>query len=149
MPVNPTGATGTSTAAAAAAATSATSTTAKLPADQFGQETFLKLLVAQLRYQDPMNPQNGAEFLSQTAQFTQLEKLSELSKMQTELVSAQRLIGASNLVGRTVTYPGPDGLDATGVVTAARLSADGPVLRVDDRDVPLATVREVRSTKTS
>ncbi len=116
------------------------------PADQFGQETFLKLLVAQLRYQDPMNPQNGAEFLSQTAQFTQLEKLSDLAKMQTELLSAQRLLGASSLVGRTVTYPGPDGLEVAGVVTATRLGTDGPVLRIDDRDVPLATVREVRDT---
>ncbi len=145
MPVDPTGASGSSAAAAAAAAS------ASLPnrPDQFGQETFLKLLVAQLRYQDPMNPQNGAEFLSQTAQFTQLEKLSELAKMQTEMLSAQRLLDASNLVGRTVIYPGPDGLDATGVVTAARLGTDGPVLRVNDRDVPLATVREVRNTTTS
>ncbi len=139
-----------STGAAAAAAAAAAKAAAAVPKrpDQFGQETFLKLLVAQLRYQDPMNPQNGAEFLSQTAQFTQLEKLSDLAKMQTELLSAQRLLGASNLVGRTVTYPGTDGNDATGVVTAARLGIDGPVLRVNDRDVPLASVREVSNTKT-
>lgn len=116
------------------------------PSDQFGQDTFLKLLVAQLRYQDPMNPQGGTEFLSQTAQFTSLEKLTEVAELQTQLLSAQRLLGASGMVGRTVTYPGADGSDVTGVVAATRISADGPVLRVDDMDVPLASVREVRNT---
>ncbi len=132
------------------AAAMAQSQTAAVPGrgDQFGQDTFLKLLVAQLRYQDPTNPQDGSEFLAQTAQFTSVEKLSELADLQTQLLSAQRVLGASGMVGRTVTYPGQDGLDATGVVTAARLGADGPVLRVDDKDVPLASVKEVRDTPT-
>ena len=143
MPVDSTGSTGVTGIVPATAATAAA--TAQKP-DQFGQDTFLKLLVAQLRYQDPMNPQDSAEFMSQTAQFTQLEKISEMAKMQTELLAAQRLLGASSLVGRTVAYPGPDGVEVTGVVNATRLSADGPVLRVADRDVPLASVTEVRNT---
>ena len=39
------------------------------------QDTFLKLLVAQLKYQDPSNPADSTQFLAQTAQFTQVEKL--------------------------------------------------------------------------
>jgi flagellar basal-body rod modification protein FlgD len=119
------------------------------PTDQFGKDTFLKLLVAQLRYQDPMNPAEGAEFMSQTAQFTSVEKLTEVADLQTQLLSAQRLLGASNLVGRTITFVDADGTDATGVVSAARLSADGPVLRVADKDVPLTAVKEVSDRTTS
>ncbi len=137
---------GTPTMSIAAAMTPTPSTSVPGRGDQFGQDTFLKLLVAQLRYQDPTNPQDGSEFLAQTAQFTSVEKLSQLADLQTQLLSAQRVFGASGMVGRTVTYPGPDGLDATGVVTAARLGADGPVLRVDDMDVPLTSVKEVRDT---
>ena len=39
------------------------------------KETFLKLLVAQIRNQDPLNPADGTEFLTQLAQFSQLEQL--------------------------------------------------------------------------
>lgn len=39
------------------------------------KETFLKLLVAQIRNQDPLNPSDGTQFLTQLAQFSQLEQL--------------------------------------------------------------------------
>jgi flagellar basal-body rod modification protein FlgD len=38
------------------------------------QDVFMKLLVAQLKYQNPMNPADGVEFMSQLTQFTQLEQ---------------------------------------------------------------------------
>ena len=128
--------------ASALGSTTPATTTVDRP-DQFGQDTFLKLLVAQLRYQDPMNPAEGTEFLSQTAQFTSVEKLSSLADMQSELLAAQRLLGGSNLVGRSVTFQGESGDDITGVVTAARFGTDGTVLRVADKDVPLSSVKEV------
>lgn len=116
--------------------------------DQFGQDTFLKLLVAQLRYQDPTSPADGTQFLAQTAQFTTLEKLSEVAKLETQLLAAQRVLQASSLLGRTVVYPGADGTDVTGVVSGARFAADGPVLKVDGKDVPVAQVTEVRAAST-
>ena len=115
------------------------------PKEQFGQDTFLKLLVAQLRYQDPTSPMDGSQFLAQTAQFTSVEKLAEVAKLETQMLAAQRVMQASTLIGRHVTYAGPQGADVTGVVTAARLGPDGPVLRVGSDDVPVAQVKEVRS----
>ena len=113
--------------------------------DQFGQDTFLKLLVAQLRYQDPTNPTDGSQFLAQTAQFTTLEKLTEVARLETELLAAQRVLQASGLLGRTVTYPDADGKDVSGVVTGAKLGPAGPVLTVGGKDVPVAQVKEVRA----
>src|SRR3712207_7495113 len=48
-------------------------------ADQMGKDTFLQLLVAQMRYQDPSSPTSTTEFMSQTATFTQVEKLEEIA----------------------------------------------------------------------
>lgn len=112
-----------------------------------GQDAFLKLLIAQLKYQDPTNPSDGAEFLAQTAQFTQVEKLNELAKAQQDMVSAQLMLSASGMVGRSVTYPGPDGTPVTGVVTSAKLSGSNPTLRVGDMDVPLSSITEVHQSK--
>jgi flagellar basal-body rod modification protein FlgD len=111
-----------------------------------GQDAFLKLLVAQLKYQDPSNPSDGAAFLAQTAQFTQVEKLAELAKEQKNLVGAQLMLSASNLVGRTVAYAGPDGTTVTGIVQSATFGGSEPTLKVGNTDVPLSSVTEVRRT---
>jgi flagellar basal-body rod modification protein FlgD len=109
------------------------------------QDTFLKLLVAQLKYQDPTNPSDSTQFLAQTAQFTQVEKLGQIA----EMLSAQQLIGASALVGRTVTYQDAAGLTQTGVVTKTKLNGDSePTLVVGNTDVQLSKVTEVQQTTT-
>lgn len=109
------------------------------------QDTFLKLLVAQLKYQDPTNPSDSTQFLAQTAQFTQVEKLGQIADM----LSAQQLIGASALVGRTVTYQDAGGVTHTGVVTKTKLNGDSePTLVVGNTDVQLSKVTEVQQTTT-
>ncbi len=113
--------------------------------EQMGKDTFLKLLVAQLKYQDPTNPTDSAQFMAQTAQFTTVEKLEEVAKLNTELLAAQRVLGASSMLGRTVTYTDATGNDVSGVVGSARMTADGTVLKVGATEVPLSSVREVRS----
>jgi flagellar basal-body rod modification protein FlgD len=51
------------------------------------KDAFLKLLVAQIKYQDPLNPADGVQFLSQLAQFSQLEQLININGQLTTLVS--------------------------------------------------------------
>ena len=113
------------------------------PKDAMGKDTFLKLLVAQLKYQNPMSPADGTEFLAQTAQFTVVEKLDELAKTNAELLSVNRALSASSLIGRQVRYAGPDGTDRTATVTGVRLDPTGPVLKTGDTEVSLAGVKEV------
>jgi flagellar basal-body rod modification protein FlgD len=113
------------------------------------KDLFLKLLVAQLKYQDPSNPADATQFMAQTAQFTMVEKLDEVAKSQQQLVTAQLMLGATNLVGRTVTYPGLNGIDVSGVVTSATISGSNPTVRVGNTDVPLSSVREVRTSTTT
>ncbi len=134
---SPFGTTGTSTGSASSG------TGGALPTSQLGEDTFLKLMVAQLRNQDPMNPTDSTQFLAQTAQFTSLEKMDELAKQSSQALSAQMAFGASSLVGKAVTYTGTDGTEAQGSVSAVRFTSSGPVLHIGDVDVPLDSVVSV------
>jgi len=111
--------------------------------DQFGKDTFLKLLIAQLKYQNPMNPTDGAQFMAQTAQFTLVEKLEDLAKSMDESLSMERSLAGSSMIGRQVLAT-VDGDDVNGVVTGARLDpTEGLLLLIGNKEVPLAAVREV------
>lgn len=111
--------------------------------DQLGKDAFLQLLVAQLRYQDPLSPAKPQEFMSQTAQFSTVERLEEL----TDLISASNRAGAlaagGDLVGRTVSWYGADNKVQSGAVTAALNSADGVSLIVGTQQIPLDGVIRV------
>ncbi len=74
-----------------------------------GKDDFLKLLITQLKNQDPMNPTDGTQFASQLAQFSSLEQLSNLNdaiqqSMNNSLYLTQSINNslASNLVGKNV-----------------------------------------------
>lgn len=117
---------------------------AKAPTDAMGSDTFLKLLVAQLKYQDPSKPADGTALLGQTAQFQMVEKLQQLADQNTQLLSEQQASSAIALVGRTISFSQGD-RTLSGVVGSVRLTATGPVLTVGQTDVPLSTVTEVTS----
>jgi flagellar basal-body rod modification protein FlgD len=97
-------------------------TTASTPTaprtDQFDQETFLKLLVAQLKYQDPESPTDATQFVAQTAQFAMVERLNAVQKLDEQLVGLVRSQSAAGLVGRTITWTDAAGDTRTGAVTA-------------------------------
>ena len=127
-----------------AAAKAAAAATAAAKSKSLGdKDTFMKLLVAQLKYQDPSNPADSTAFLAQTAQFTQVEKLEVIA----DKLKAPQMIGASSLVGRTVTYMDESGAQQTGVVTSAKLNGDSEqTLKVGNTDVQLSKVTEISQT---
>lgn len=138
---------GGTTGTAGTSGTAATSTEIGR-ADQFGKDTFLKLLVAQLQYQDPTNPADTTAFLSQTAQFTLVEKLESLSDLERQVLSATQSQSAASLVGRTVTWVDEADVSHTGTVTAAQLGSS-PTLTVDGNTVDLSAVTSVKAATTA
>ncbi len=69
------------------------------------EQTFLQLFVAQLKNQDPMNPQDGTQFVAQLAQFSQLEQSLQ---MRQDLDSIkQDFTGPSSTAGGTTTPTAP------------------------------------------
>src|SRR5919112_2636442 len=91
--------------------------------DQGSQkDMFLKLLVAQMKYQDPANPASSSEFMAQTATFSQVEKLEEIAAQNASMLILQEASTAGAMVGRTATYTGTDGAPVTGRISAVRLA---------------------------
>ena len=113
--------------------------------DQMGKDTFLKLLVAQMRYQDPSKPVDSSQMMAQTATFSQVEKLEQLATQSAAMLVLQEASTAGALVGRTVTYTDTDGAAVSGKVSAVRLaSADQEaVATVGGKQVPVGRITEI------
>lgn len=82
-----------------------TSTPIGQPKEELGQEDFLKLMIAQLKNQDPVNPADNSEFLGQIAQFRMVSGIDEMGTsfqgISSNLYAAQAM-QASQLVGKDV-----------------------------------------------
>jgi flagellar basal-body rod modification protein FlgD len=119
--------TATPNAGAAAAAASAATAPPK-DKNAVDKDMFLKLLVAQLKYQDPLHPTDPNEFLAQTAQFTSVEKLTQIADETAKTALGQRMTTASSLIGKAVTYTGDGATDTTGTVQSARITDTGDIM---------------------
>lgn len=106
--------------------------------DQMNQDTFLKLLVAQLRFQDPSKPADPAQFIAQSATFTQVSKTDELIKAVTANNLSQRAMSAGVLVGQQATFTGEDGRPVTGVITSVSLTDTDPVATINGQQIPIS-----------
>jgi flagellar basal-body rod modification protein FlgD len=129
---------------AAATSSSATSSSASTGSDTLDTDTFLRLLVAQLKYQDPSKPTDSSQFLAQTAQFTLVEKMQALASSQAELVKTSALSSATSLVGSRITYL-QSGVTSTGTVTGVSISDGVPTLMVGSTKVDLSEISKVES----
>lgn len=107
-------------------------------------EAFLKLLVAQMRYQNPLSPSDPSDMMLQTAQLTQLETIQQLATLQRRDLGLQEAVLAAGMVGSEISAPAADGTTVTGTVDGVRYTVAGPVLDVGGTDVPLGDVTEVR-----
>jgi flagellar basal-body rod modification protein FlgD len=88
-----------------AATTGATSSGASLsPSNGVNEQVFLNLLVAQLKNQDPMSPTDSTQFVSQLAQFSELEQVIGIrGDIETQASSTTAATGASSTAGTSQT----------------------------------------------
>lgn len=96
-------------------------------ASSLGLQDFMKVLLTQLTYQDPLKPMDNQAFMAQMAQFSALEQSQQLNERMQLLVGNQAALQSVGLLGRTVDVQS-DGGPATGTVTAMSLQGEAPVL---------------------
>ncbi|GHV44706.1 flagellar hook capping protein [Synergistales bacterium] len=116
--------------------------------NELGKDAFLKLLIAELSNQDPMNPMSDREFIAQMAQFSTLEQMTNMAKAF-EGVSAMETYSAVSYVGKVVAFQfeGADGVKTpvADVVVAVWYDAkEGAILETSGYgDIPLAQIEGV------
>ena len=89
----------------------------RVPVKMLGQNEFLKLLVTQMRNQDPMQPVSDTEFIAQMAQFSSLEQTKTMSADITKLRQGNDFLQATNLLGKEVRLHLGDMAFTKGIVT--------------------------------
>ena len=106
---------------------------------KLGKQDFLKLLVTQMRYQDPLEPMKDSDFVAQTAQFSSVEQLLDLNKAFSGLQSV-------SMIGKSIKAYAADGTVIQGVVTSVDMMADLPALRLANNTlVAMKDIFEVSS----
>jgi flagellar basal-body rod modification protein FlgD len=103
----------------------------RVPTKSLTQNDFLKLLVAQMTQQDPLNPKSDIEMIPQMVSFTQLEQSKNMQSDIASLRSQQEILQANSLLGRTVEIQDESKVRVTGPVTAVQMEAGTPKLVVN------------------
>ena len=109
-----------------------------------GKDDFLKLFVAQLQHQDPMNPMQDSDFMGQMASFSTLEQVSNLALANEKIASNLTSTSAIGLIGRTVSYVDENDEIQTGTVEKVTTAGGVPSLTVNGVDgIDPATITQV------
>jgi len=104
------------------------------------QNDFLNLLVAQMKAQDPMNPQSDTQMAAQMAQFTSLQQASTMSTNIATMLTQQQISQANSMLGGTVTVQvDPKTIDS-GVVQSVEFNGGSPKIIVNNKSYDLSQV---------
>lgn len=125
---------------------------------ELGKDEFLKLLVEQLKAQDPLNPMDNNEFIAQSAQFSQLEQSTQLNttlsgfltkqeSMFNYMLSSQNALQATNFIGKEITAYSKNSESGElekveGKVDRIVFTDLGPKLMVGDKAIGLDEIAE-------
>lgn len=117
--------------------TQAASSSQQNKSDQIDKEMFLKLLVSQLKHQDPLSPVDNNEFLNQSVQFSTLESMQNLTKDFANIKAMQYL-------GKSIDFKtGESSMVQSGVVNSISINEGKMILNVGDKSIDPNSVIKV------
>ncbi|MBP1156004.1 MULTISPECIES: flagellar hook assembly protein FlgD [unclassified Paenibacillus] len=113
--------------------------------NQLGKDEFLKILIAQLKNQDPTQPLQDKEFIAQMAQFTSVE---QLTNMASEMKMLRQSLGfASGLIGKNITWTYEDSQGTThfktGMVESITVKKGEQFAKVNGEEVTLDKISQI------
>ncbi|HEX8527294.1 flagellar hook assembly protein FlgD [Allosphingosinicella sp.] len=112
-------------------------------------QSLLRIILTQLTYQDPLKPVDNFQFVSQLAQFSQLQQSQTLNDQITGLLSAQSAMQATGLIGRTVEYASASG-PVSGAVQSVSFASGQPEVTIRTTagdilaNISIANISQVR-----
>jgi flagellar basal-body rod modification protein FlgD len=118
-------------------------------AAQLGQEDFMRILLSQLQFQDPLKPVDNQEFVAQLAQFSALEINRQQSEKVDQLLGIQAVLQSIGLIGKTVQVTSSAGTSTEGRVETVSFRTGQPMITVGTGtsavpDIPLSSVVVVK-----
>ncbi|MGL4388618.1 MAG: flagellar hook capping FlgD N-terminal domain-containing protein [Brevinema sp.] len=112
--------------------------------NSLGEADFLKLLVTQLKTQDPTKPMDDQAFIGQMAQFTSLKQMSAVAENITRFTKEFDFTKSVSLVGKEVVWTDQTGFNQTGLVESVIVKEGNSQLKVNGQSVSLKEVTEVK-----
>lgn len=112
--------------------------------NQLEEADFLKLLITQLKTQDPTKPLDDKEFIGQMAQFTSLKQMNELTGNIKTLIKEFTFTKAVNLVNKQVQWVDNNGVVHNGTVNSVKVKNGETSLNVEGEEVLLNQILEVK-----
>ena len=101
-----------------------------------GKDSFLQLLVTEMKYQDPLNPMSNKDSIAQLAQFSSLEQMQNLNDAFSSYISGQGAgnarAAALNVLGMTVTGVGADGANVSSMAVKVSFTDGKTILSLQD-----------------
>ncbi len=105
------------------------------------KDEFLKLFVAQLKNQSPLDPLKGHEFIAQLAQFSTVEQLTSLNSSFADEFRFQQLLGGGDLIGRSATYVDTTlGGTGQGIIQGSKISDGITSVIIDNMEIPISNI---------
>ncbi|PJG55107.1 flagellar basal body rod modification protein [Bradyrhizobium forestalis] len=111
---------------------SSTGTTSATSSNSVDYNTFLQLLVAEMKNQDPTNPMDTSQYMSQFAQLSTVEQAMQTNSKLDALLSSQSLSQANGLIGKTVSFTDSTGASFSGKVVSVSINSDGSIATLQD-----------------
>lgn len=124
--------------------TSNSSASAPSAANTLTANDFIKFMITQLQNQDPLNPTDSNQMLTQMSQIGQLESSTNLQSSLSTMVQQNQIASAANMIGKYVQGTDQNSNKTTGTVTAVQVTTNGVNLTMDNGDtVPLNNVTAI------
>ncbi len=110
--------------------------------DLVSEQAFLQLLITQLKNQDPTNPADPTQFVSQLASFSSLEQMTQLNTNMTQVLDNS----VTGLIGKTVTVTDPSQQSgfSSGTVSGIVYYKNGPAVTINGNNYALADIQNVQ-----
>ncbi|MBH5402308.1 flagellar hook assembly protein FlgD [Bradyrhizobium sp. CNPSo 4010] len=107
-------------------------TNAPTSSNSVDYNTFLQLLIAEMKNQDPTNPMDTSQYMSQFAQLSTVEQAMQTNAKLDALLSSQSLSQANGLIGKTVSFADSTGATFSGKVVSVSINSDGSIATLQD-----------------
>lgn len=112
--------------------TNSTSSNTATSSNSVDYNTFLQLLIAEMKNQDPTNPMDTSQYMSQFAQLSTVEQAMQTNSKLDSLLSSQALSQADALIGKTVSFTDSTGASFSGKVASISINTNGAVATLEN-----------------